>query len=253
MEKAERILRTLLNAVDFGALAEEEPPKKSRFPCKRCGGEGWIFEKRDGVTVASLCPDCKAARENARMLAESGVSLADYERFTFANFRESTPMAATMKKAARDYLEAGGGSGIGFFGPSGIGKTHISIAILRETKKPYKYWKYRQEIQKLKNVMYKNGEEYERLMNRARNADCLYIDDLFQGAVDGGKLEKQDAQIMFDILDSRNMNRRRTLISSNCLLGEINAMNDAIASRIYALIRPYAVEIKRAENVRYGA
>lgn len=253
MDKAGMILRMLTRGINLEERAAEESASPKRFPCKRCGGEGWIFPTgKDGVTRAMRCPDCLAARENAQMLADSGVSLADYKKFTLENFRETTETARAMKGAAREFLKTGAG-GIGFFGPSGIGKTHVCIAILRALNIRYKYWKYRQETQRIKNAMYRDSAEYERLMNVARKAPCLYIDDLFQGATDGGKLDRQDAQIMFDILDTRSMNRLRTLISSNCLLGEINSMNDAIASRIYALINPYAIEMRLGENARYGA
>lgn len=235
-----------------GCLEEpEEVHNVSRFPCKRCGGTGWVDVIKNGYTMKMRCPDCKLEREKAEILKRSGINIEDYNRFTLENFKEDTAEAKSMKAKAVQYLKSDMKKGIGFFGSSGTGKTHLCIAILQAMGKPHRYWKYRREIQDIKNAAYKNAEKYSQMMEIAETADNLYIDDLFQGAWSNGSLSQQDNQIMFDIIDTRYVNHKPTFFSSNNTLEEIGKANDALASRIYDMCSPFVVTVK-GKNRRFS-
>lgn len=255
MEQTERdIIKRFLANVNIESMPEREPEEKSNFPCNTCGGTGWVKVIQDGYTKMMRCPDCAAARKTAEIVKASGINLNDYKRFTLDRFIISDEVTRMMKETAVKFLnERTKGKGLGFFGRSGTGKTHICVAVLMAMNEEHRYWKYRHEIQKLKNAMYRDYEKYEQLVNLATTAKNLYIDDFLQGAITADGIDKQDAQIMFDIIDTRYVNHMETFFSSNATLSEINEANEPLASRIYEMTAPYIVEIKPTEamNQRY--
>lgn len=138
------------------------------------------------------------------------------------------------------------------WGASGNGKTHLCIAVLQQIKQPHIYWQYRREIQRMKNAMYRDGPEYNRLMGIVKSRNVLYIDDLFKASWIDGRLREQDEELMFDVINERYMNRYPTFFSSEYSLAQIGQCDEALASRIVEMVYPYSVEVK-GENQRYNA
>lgn len=253
-DKSIEALKRFLPGIHVQELPEDEPKDEGRFPCRWCHGTGYMTVTEDGYEKKKKCPHCATERKIAAIVHESGVRLEDYKRYTLDSFIVRDGVSAKMKDAAMAYLrERPKEKGVGFFGRSGTGKTHLCIAILMAMREEHRYWKYRREIQRIKNVMYKAPEEYDRLMNIAMEAKNLYIDDFLQGAISSGVIDKQDLQIMFDIIDTRYVNGLPTFFSSNATLAEINAASEPLASRIYSMTAPFVVEIRPdvATNRRY--
>lgn len=97
--------------------------------------------------------------------------------------------------------------------------------------------------------MYTNRDEYEKLIDLAAKTPILYIDDLFKDAFDGKRIDRQDCQIMFQIINDRYIRELKTIISSEYSLNLIFKANEAIGSRIYEMIKPYVIKID-GENRR---
>ncbi len=217
-----------------------DPPAPSS--CPACDGSGFIKSFKDGRGDLRECPICAAKKAHAARLAQSGISQADYERYTLDSFKADTTEARRMKAAAEHYLNnAGKSQSIGFFGKPGTGKTHICIAICQASKRAHFYWQYRAEIQKIKNAAYRLPQEYEDLMKRAGTAKFLYIDDLFKGAVINGGIAPQDAQIMFDIINRRYVNKLPTIFSSEIPTRKMAQMDEGLATRIEEMLGVYNI------------
>ena len=186
------------------------------------------------------------------MIARSGITPENYEKFTLESFRVTGPDTQAMKTAALKYLrDRPPNKGAAFLGKSGTGKTHISVALLQALDAPHTYWGYGQKIQTLKATRYKDYEKFSAEVRDAVKARNLYIDDLFQGDFTGGELDKQAGQIMFGIINTRYINRLPTFFSSNLTLGDLMKANEAIGSRIYEMTAPYCVNIgEAAPNAR---
>ena len=119
------------------------------------------------------------------------------------------------------------------------GKTHVCTAIaIKLLKQGYdtRYMLWRDEAAKLKSLV-NDTEEYEKMINEIKNADVLYIDDLFKtGKADNGKAQKPtpaDINLAFEILNYRyNKNLPYTIISSECTLSDLIKIDEAISGRI---------------------
>lgn len=249
----EEIPACLPNNVRF-EKSEQKPS------CKRCGGTGVIavpFTNGFMGTHFIACPECEPKIRSAIYNARSGISKESYERYTLANFRASNETALRMKSTAERYLTNSvdllrKGKGLAFWGASGNGKTHLCIAVLQQIKQPHIYWQYRREIQRMKNAMYRDGPEYNRLMSIVKSRNVLYIDDLFKASWIDGRLREQDEELMFDVINERYMNRYPTFFSSEYSLAQIGQCDEALASRIVEMVYPYSVEVE-GENQRYNA
>lgn len=239
MQDVQKILDEMRKAMG----ANLKPIEEKKYKCFRCQDTGTIFITEDGITKAMDCPDCKASRLSAKWLKKSGISTTDYEKYKLDTFIADTSMAKQMKKEAIDFLQKKDSLGIGFFGKSGGGKTHICIAICQALNKEHYYWQYRERIQEIKNAMYSDAKTYDLLIRQAKEAPCLYIDDLFKGAEANGKLSQQDLQIMFDIINARYIKRHITIISSEFKFRKILDLDEAIGSRLYEMMMPHVVDV----------
>lgn len=230
----DEILKRLMNGVTI------EDPKPS--PCPKCDGSGYIKRWKDGQGHIEICPICAERHAQEARLRNSGISPADYERFTLESFKADTEEARRMKAAAEHYLaNAAPTQSIGYFGKPGTGKTHICIALCQASRRPHYYWPYRAEIQKIKNAAYRIPALYDELILKPSKASFLYIDDLFKGAVINGGLSQQDLQIMFEIIDKRKMNRLPTVFSSELSLRKIIALDEGLGSRIAEMTGIYMI------------
>ena len=219
------------------------------YECKLCKDTGFIVVNTKSLPKLVPCSSCIEKWRMRRILKNSGITEYDYQRYTLEKFLTDTPEAIEMKELATKFLADEKAKGIGFFGRSGVGKTHICIGICQALNKEHRYWQYRREIQKLKNVMYTNRDEYEKLIDLAAKTPILYIDDLFKDAFDGKRIDRQDCQIMFQIINDRYIRELKTIISSEYSLNLIFKANEAIGSRIYEMIKPYVIKIN-GENRR---
>ena len=216
------------------------------YKCDVCKDKGVIPAYENNQFSYKRCDKCYKKKLFESNLRRSGISVEDYKKYTFESFICDTDIAKQMKETAAAFLKDKTARGLGYFGRSGTGKTHICIAVCQASGKVHHYWQYRREIQKIKAVMYRDVKEYEKLMSLPINSPFLYIDDFLKcgGNVLDKDLSHQDLQIMFDIINARYINRRKTIISSERTLKEIFTLDEAIGSRLYEMLSPYIVKVE---------
>lgn len=265
MEAARKSIADIIG--DFRMNARPYPPEPSKPPkdgiiCTRCDGSGWVpIERENGTIAMAHCPECYERRQVARRLKQSGISPKDYERYTLNSFDGNrSPVAREMKFQAVKYLNEHqpGGIGFGLFGKSGMGKTHICIAVCQELTKhfhePHYYFSYRAEIPKLVKASRSYSTDYDAAMHKWKTCQNLYIDDLFKlsGKVVEGRLvdiDREELKVVFDLINARYLNHLTTLFSSEYLVKDITDIDEALGSRIYEMVFPYALKVE-GENQR---
>lgn len=240
-----------------GTVAPEPAkPAKDGIDCQRCGNTGWVAITRDDGTVAMAhCPECWERRQVARRLKKSGVSQKDYERYTMDTFDGTrSDTAKRMKKMAIAYLKehVKGGPGFGVFGKSGMGKTHICIAVCHgltvDKHEPHYYFSYRTEMPGLVKAARSYAEDYDESIHKWKTCQNLFIDDLFKlsGKVQKGHLvdvDREELRIIFDIINARYLNHLTTIFSSEYSVNDITVVDEALGSRIFEMVNPYGLLI----------
>lgn len=86
-------------------------------------------------------------------------------------------------------------------------------------------------------------------MHKWKTCQNLYIDDLFKfsGKVQEGKLvdiDREELKVVFDLINARYLNHLTTLFSSEYMVKDMTDIDEALGSRIYEMVNPYAVLVK---------
>lgn len=203
--------------------------------CERCGGFGWM---RVDLPVGH--PDfgkailCECKRDEIWNWRWSQTWWAGFAKATIDDFRRLRIGDATMPELVRASLAAG--RGLYLCGPVGSGKTHLAMAVLRES---WPEWSGYAEpmvdmLEEIKRGFDKDsGIVSEDVFRRYMGLPLLVIDDL-------GKERVSDwvATAIYHIVNDRWAQRHKvmTIITSNYsrtdLEGVYRPHGEAIASRI---------------------
>lgn len=187
---------------------------------------------------------CMEKRRQRRRLAKSG--LADItERCTFERYRTDTPWRERIKQTAQRFVEDPQGRFFFIGGQSGAGKSHICTAMalhLIDTGHRVRYMLWRDEATRLKAVVNK-AEEYTPAIEELKQAEVLYIDDLFKtGRTADGSPQRPtaaDINLAFELINHRSMAPGRiTILSSECTSDDLLNIDETIAGRIIENSRP---------------
>ena len=232
--------------------------KEDGHNCPLCKNKGYIAKLTEEDGHYSHCfTDCKCVeiRNSIMRMKRSGLKdiIKDY---TFDKYETNEPWQKTLKSAAMEYAKNPDGW---FFlgGQSGCGKTHLCTATCREfllAGKRVQYMLWRDDVVAIKaNV--NEGEVYNKLIDRFKTADVLYIDDLFKtGKVDNGyqKPTAADVNVAFEIINYRYNNPALvTIISSELTEDEILDIDEATGGRIYERAKKaFSIGKDRKKNYR---
>ena len=231
------------------------------YNCDACKNKGWIAEARYIEKygyyneVHTPCK-CQKARQAIRRLNRSGLKnvVRDY---TFDKYETPDAWQQTIKQAAVRFCQVEVNNWFFIGGQSGAGKTHICTAIAVyyiKRDKEVRYMLWRDEINRIKSIV-NEPDEYREAMASLKEADVLYIDDLFKdGKGDDGRYKPPtaaDVKAAFEIINYRYNNPNLvTIISSERTLVELNEIDEAIAGRIAERAKEsgYCINLKKDKD-----
>jgi len=104
-----------------------------RKDCPQCEGTGWKPVEVEGVRRVTRC-DCYDAERVERLLRQAHIP-ERYENCAFENFdirRDNQSLRWAKLNAENFVKEYPTDFGLLFVGPTGVGKTHLAVAVLRE-------------------------------------------------------------------------------------------------------------------------
>ena len=228
------------------------------YNCEICNNRGYIatvtqHEIFGYFTETLIECKCKRIRRAIGRLRRSGLKniVQDY---TFDKYETPTQWQQAIKEAAVRFTQDSENDWFFVGGQSGAGKTHLCTAIavhyIRQGKEA-RYMLWRDDINKIKAVV-NDHAAYAELVQPLKEAEVLYIDDLFKsGKGDDGKYKPPttaDVNAAFEIINYRYNNPGLiTIISSERTLLELNEIDEAIAGRIAEKSKEhgYCVSIRR--------
>ena len=110
------------------------------------------------------------------------------------------------------------------------------------------YMGYRDALTNIKQNMM-DSVYYNKMMNRYKNARVLFVDDLFKG-----KITDSYINIMFELINHRYFNNLPVIVSSECGVGRLMDIDEALGSRLVEMSKGRVVELRGRElNYRmYG-
>lgn len=228
------------------------------YDCPVCRNKGLIYsETKEKGLVCRECACMDFRRAQARLL-RSGLQ-GSLEAYRFDNFRMHAQWQERFKITAQQYVREGGDAWFFAGGQPGVGKTHLCTAIagaFLEQGKAVRYMLWKEASAKLKASV--NDPEYERLLRPYKEADVLYIDDLFKtGRDETGRRRPPtagDVNLAFDLINARCINRAPTILSTELTIEELIEADEAVGSRVYQRSKGYCFSFSpdRGKNFRLG-
>lgn len=226
---------------DFNALPGEKRECDGFFHCEKCN-EKMLYayvttspatgKKHDAYAQC----DCVKKRQALRRLISSGLGDA-IKHCRFDNYQTPNDWQAAIKGKAMQFAEQGGQ--VFFFGgQSGAGKTHLCTAISmtqHEKGRSIKYIIWPKELPVMQGLV-NDPQQYSALMTELETVDVLYIDDLFNNGMEGGRLRPPsgaETKRAFEIINQRCINKKlTTIISSEFTIPDLANIAENLAGRI---------------------
>lgn len=197
-----------------GKLALESPP------CPKCGGSGWVDIAGDPSERRVTRCDCFLQEQSLHLLKASSIP-GRYESCDFSSYKtdgsNGLQMAKmTVEKWASQYpLDR---TGLLLIGPSGVGKTHLSVAALKHlTNKGFHclFCDYRELLKQIQNSYNSSVQATElEVLRPVFETEVVLLDDI--GAVRPSEWVWDTVSL---ILNTRYNNKQTTIITSNFLDG----------------------------------
>ena len=100
--------------------------------CPKCQDTKWVLKDSKGSTVAVRC-SCYKEQKNQAYFDQAGIPRR-YTNCSFDNFETHNESHQHAKKIAQKFVKdyPALNAGLLFIGPCGVGKTHLSVAIMNE-------------------------------------------------------------------------------------------------------------------------
>lgn len=241
----------------FDALVENNKAGTlSGYDCKKCKNKGYRVEYQNGYETHIDC-DCLVIRKVLKAMSKSGLGdlLAEY---TFKNYKIESDWQKNIYEKAKRFVDDTNNRWYVVLGESGCGKSMICTAISRELLKKrlnLVFMDWVSDSGELKQAIGNDSEKYQARIKELKNAQVLYIDDLFK-TESGIDPTAADIRLAYEILNYRynkarmdKENRWVTIISSEKTIAELLKYDKAIAGRIVELSSPeYITEVSGIEK-----
>ncbi|WLR88555.1 ATP-binding protein [Streptococcus iniae] len=166
---------------------------------------------------------------------------ADFKNFAVSN-KTDQEVLNYGKRVVRDYLKGMNGNSV-LKGPTGAGKSHISMSIAKQLNESFKAYKQEKSVifvsvsrlvQLVQDSFNVKGSRYtaERMTKLLTECDFLVLDDLGKESTTGNNIKPASDwtyRFLFNILDARE----NTIINTNFTVKELKSIyDDAFVSRV---------------------
>ncbi len=214
--------------------------------CPACQGTGWVVVQEDGTDRVSSCEDCQSQSRSSRRVQSAAIP-PRYGELGFETFSTPHPLQQRALLRSIEFVDAFPGldRGLLFVGPCGVGKTHLSVAILNKVLSSHdSRARFVDEAELLRSLQHSYGRDSlsseEELLRPLRRADLLVWDDLGTGRPTDWVRET-----IHTIINYRYTNQRITIFSSNWKLpGKAGGeglsreptLSDRIGERLYSRV-----------------
>lgn len=239
-------------------------------------GEKTIVRNYDGTFSESTLradtsewTECECAkRRKINRLIKSSAITKEFQQMGFGNFDVTNVhvQVKTMKEIALTYFKHFADirntpvNSALFIGQPGCGKTHLLTAVsnnlMFKKQIPVLYFPFRDGMN---NIAADDFSKKQEIMQQMKDVEVLFVDDLFKPI--GGKLEydrqgnpkiiKWQAEVMFEVINHRYLNKLPVLISTELMIDELIRIDEALTSRIFEMAQDYTVTVEKNMDNNY--
>lgn len=208
--------------------------------CPRCQGTGWTL-REDGIAAPCDCGVHEQRR--ATELWEAADIPRRYHSKTFESYATPDPLRAVARDFAHNWAMNFSldrrQPGLVIRGSTGVGKTHLAVAILREVALAGFSVLYSNTTDLLAQLRasYNDDSEIDEntILEEHARVDLLLLDDLGNENTSGWVQDR-----MYLLINRRYENQSPTLVTTNCSEQELaEKLGPRIASRLYEMCMPF--------------
>lgn len=227
------------------------PGELKYLNCEKCKNKGYIARLDEELNEIRTECNCMNKRRSIKNLELSGLGSL-IRRYTFKAFETPEEWQSNVKKKALLFTENSAGSWFYAAGQSGSGKTHICTAICTRLIADghivkYKIW--RELFHELQSNQF-DDSGYKNKIKDLCAVDVLYIDDFLKSNSNNAKFS-DELNFAFEIINKRYNANKKTIISSELLISDIQKYDSALAGRIAEKAAGFMVQIQKDENKNY--
>lgn len=160
---------------------------KTAETCSACRGSGWLVKTEDSVEAVVPCPECRPKEGLQKLWQKAAIPPRYFDR-GFEEYSWHNKLQERAQLRAIDYVQAFPNvpRGLLFAGPCGVGKTHLSVAILKtliqEKHVPARFVGEAELLRRLQYSYGPNSPETEReVLLPLSEVNLLVWDDLGTG------------------------------------------------------------------------
>lgn len=185
--------------------------------CKKCHGSGWLVKNHKGIDVAHPCPSCRTERRKSHLVQSAQIPPRYMKKGFDAYYPFENRSQEHALKKSLEYVERYPDvvRGLLFAGPCGVGKTHLSVAILKTlVQEQFISARFIDEAEFLRRLQYSYGPDSpdtERdVLLPLMEVDLLIWDDLGTG-----RATEWARETIRMVLNHRYTYNKQTILSTN--------------------------------------
>lgn len=205
--------------------------------CRRCGGMQWLRVIENGEKRVAPCPACSMGERFGAAWERAGVPRA-YQDMSFSSYKPLVHGQSDALARCRGWADeydpvSNPGRKLLLHGPSGAGKTHLCVGVIRYVceRFPSVVCRYVDEIELVRacraTIASGSDSSVEDVMRPVMDAGVLLLDDL-----GGSKPSEWLSETVWQVLDWRHKRGLATLITTNYSVGPVQG--ETLVGRIGA-------------------